>query len=1495
MEATFFVMCQEQMCTLLTNYPIFDVIKFPFVRKKDELCTNLCNSIMHNYRPLNLVLEDGTVFKGKSFGYEKPVAGEIVFNTAMMGYPESLTDPSYSGQLLTITFPLVGNYGVPSDKVEPNGISTFMESEKIQVSGLIVSDFSLDYSHWNAVRDLGDWLKSQQIPAITGVDTRELTKIVREKGTLKGKLVFPDGDDIPFINPDDENQVAKVSCKEVLTYGSGKYKVVLVDCGVKNNIIRCLLHRDVTIYRVPWDYDFTNMEYDGLFISNGPGDPNYCIPTVEHIRTAMQKNPNKPIFGICMGNQLLAKASGATVYKLKYGHRGHNQPVSLVGTTRAFITSQNHGFAVDSKTLGKDWEPLFVNMNDGTNEGVCHKTKPYFSAQFHPEASSGPTDTEFFFDEFVKLMADPKYRPFADEKREAFEGPRRYSKVLLLGSGALKIGEAGEFDYSGSQALKALKQEGIKTVLINPNIATVQTSEGVADKIYFLPVTPEFVEKVIEKERPDGIFLSFGGQTALNCGVALYRRGILEKYNVKVLGTPVQAVIDTEDREIFTERLSEINVKYIKSEAVTDLESAVTAANKLGYPVIVRAAYALGGLGSGFCDNDEQLRSLVEKAFTYSPQVLVEKSLKGWKEIEYEVVRDRYNNCITVCNMENFDPLGIHTGESIVVAPSQTLSNHDYHKLRETAIRIIRHIGIVGECNVQYAYDPNSDDYRVIEVNARLSRSSALASKATGYPLAFVAAKLGLGYGLPELKNSVTKSTSAFFEPALDYVVCKIPRWDLGKFHGVSRLLGSSMKSVGEVMAIGRNFEEAIQKGLRMIGQGMHGFVANKNLHADDLDEALSKPTDKRIFYIAQALHENYSVQRIHELTKIDNWFLLKLQNIVNEEHELAGYDKIEAVPDALLLYVKQLGFSDFQIARLVTKCNDNDLDDVVLKVRDYRKSRNIIPYVKQIDTLAAEYPAQTNYLYVTYDAIADDIEYAHDKRSVVVLGSGAYRIGSSVEFDWCGVNALNTIRKEGYRSVMINYNPETVSTDYDMCDRLYFDELTYERVMDILDKEDAFGVVVSTGGQIPNNLSVKLADAKVRLLGTQAVDIDRAEDRHKFSSMLDKLGIDQPRWSELTTLEDVDNFVDEIGFPVLVRPSYVLSGAAMNVCYDKVQLKNFLKLAASVSQKHPVVVSKFMTRCKEIEIDAVANKGDIVAYAISEHVEFAGVHSGDATTQFPPQKIYVETARRIKHIAKEIAKALHISGPFNIQFLAKENEIKVIECNLRASRSFPFVSKVLKINFIELATQIMLGMDVVKPEKSAFDLDYVGIKASQFSYARLQQADPVHGVDMSSTGEVGCIGDDFSEALLKSLLAVGYKMPKKKKVLISSGETKSKVDLLDASKMLQENGYEIFATDGTYKFLCENNVASTLVGWPDEQDYKLKALEMIENQEFDFVVNIPKNSTQRELENGFAVRRGAIDFNIPLFTNARLASAFIRSCCEMTFDDIKIKSWDEY
>ncbi len=1448
---------------------------------------------MHAYRPLNLVLEDGTVFEGKSFGYEAPVSGEVVFATAMVGYPESLTDPSYAGQLLTVTFPLVGNYGVPNDEKDEFGISKFYESDKIQASAIIISDYSDRYSHWNAVKSLGDWLKAEKIPGICGIDTRELTKIVREKGAMKGKLVFPDENkDIPFVDPNIENLVAKVSCKEVVTYGKGKNKIVMVDCGVKNNIIRCLLKRDVTLTRVPWDYDFNTLDFDGLFISNGPGNPALCGKTVEHIRVAMQKN--KPIFGICMGNQLLSIAAGAQTYKLKYGHRSHNQPVSMAGSTRAYITSQNHGFAVDNNTIPSDWEPLFINMNDGTNEGIRHKSKPFFSAQFHPEACSGPTDTEFLFDTFVDMVAAQSQKPVSIIDEGKFTGPKKYNKVLLLGSGALKIGEAGEFDYSGSQALKALREEGIKTVLINPNIATVQTSEGVADKVYFLPVTPEFVERVIQKERPDGIFLSFGGQTALNCGVALYESGILKKYNIEVLGTPVQAIIDTEDREIFNSKLAEINVNYIKSEAVTDLDHALKAANMLGYPVIVRAAYALGGLGSGFCNNDEELKVLVEKAFSYSPQVLVEKSLKGWKEVEYEVVRDKYDNCITVCNMENFDPLGIHTGESIVVAPSQTLSNKDYHKLRETAIKIIRHIGIVGECNVQYAYDPQSEDYRVIEVNARLSRSSALASKATGYPLAFVAAKLGMGYALPELKNSVTKETSAFFEPALDYIVCKIPRWDLGKFQGVSRLLGSSMKSVGEIMAIGRTFEESIQKGLRMIGQGMHGFVANKDLMSDNLDAALSQPTDKRIFYIAQALHEGYSIQKIHDLTKIDLWFLQKLENIISLEKELGSFNALNSLPDGTLLRAKQLGFSDFQIARLVTKCDNNVIEKEILNVRAHRKSRGIVPVVKQIDTLAAEYPAQTNYLYVTYCGTANDVKYVGDHKSVVVLGSGAYRIGSSVEFDWCGVNALNTIRKEGLRSVMINYNPETVSTDYDMCDRLYFDELSFERVMDILELENPKGVIVSTGGQIPNNLAVKLSDAGVTLLGTQAVDIDRAEDRQKFSSMCDELGIDQPRWSELTSLEDIYGFVDQVGFPVLVRPSYVLSGAAMNVCYDKSQLENFLKLAANVSKKHPVVISEFMERCKEIEIDAVAQNGEIVVYAISEHIEFAGVHSGDATTQFPPQKIYVETVRRIKAIARKIAAALHISGPFNIQFLAKNNEIKVIECNLRSSRSFPFVSKVLKINFIELATKIMLGQKVEKPEKSAFDLDYVGVKASQFSYARLAQADPVHGVDMSSTGEVGCIGDDLSEALLKSLLSVGYKIPKKN-VMISSGETKSKVDLLDACKMLQDNGFDIYATYGTYKFLYENGIQSTPVGWPDEPNAKKNVMEMIHNKEYDLVINIPKNNTQREIENGYAIRRGAIDFNIPLITNARLASAFIRSICELKFEDIKIKSWDEY
>lgn len=1094
-------------------------------------------------------------------------------------------------------------------------------------------------------------------------------------------------------------------------------------------------------------------------------------------------------------------------------------------------------------------------------------------------------------------------------------------KVLVLGSGALKIGEAGEFDYSGSQALKALSEEGVETILINPNIATVQTSEGVADKIYFLPVTPYFVEKVIERENPDGILLAFGGQTALNCGVELYKSGIFEKYSVKVLGTPVQAIMDTEDRDLFVKKLNQIDVKTIKSYAVSTTNEALEAAEKLGYPVIVRAAYALGGLGSGFCNNEKELKELSVKALNYSDQLLIEKSLKGWKEIEYEVVRDRFDNCITVCNMENFDPLGIHTGESIVVAPSQTLTNSEYHKLRELAIKIVRHIGIVGECNVQYALDPESEDYIVIEVNARLSRSSALASKATGYPLAFVAAKLGLGYGLFDLKNSVTKTTSAFFEPALDYIVVKIPRWDLGKFSGVSKEIGSSMKSVGEIMSIGRTFEEAIQKGLRMIGLGMHGFVENKELVIPDIDKALREPTDQRIFVISKAFRKGYTVDQIHDLTKIDRWFLNKLRKIVDTAEQLEQLDseRIDLNADInevigngdsklheynenqnnqlnkfieLLRLSKQQGFSDYQIAKALYKENISENDP--LNIRAYRKKLGIVPFVKQIDTLAAEFPAQTNYLYLTYNGAESDVKYLGDHRSVIVLGSGAYRIGSSVEFDWCSVNALNTVRKEGYRSVMINYNPETVSTDYDVCDRLYFDELSYERVMDIIELENPYGVIVSVGGQIPNNLAVRLDNSGVNILGTSAKSIDNAEDRHKFSSMLDRLEIDQPRWKELTTLDEIHQFVDEVGFPLLVRPSYVLSGAAMNVCSNKTELERFLTLATEVSSKYPVVVSEFIEDSKEIEMDAVAQNGELVAYAISEHIEFAGVHSGDATILFPAQKIYVQTVRRIKQITRKIAKELSISGPFNIQFLAKDNDIKVIECNLRASRSFPFVSKVLKINFIELATKVMLDIMVERPEKSAFDLDYVGIKAPQFSFTRLQKADPVLGVDMASTGEVGAIGSNFDDALLTSMLAVGYRIPEKN-IMISSGGTKSKVALLDACRLLRKNGYNLFATGGTQKFLEENGVESTFVAWPDDENAELKVNDMIADKKFDLIINIPKNLTERELTNGYRIRRGAIDYNIPLITNARLAGAFIKAFCRISQDNIKTKHWGEY
>ncbi|MBQ8461528.1 MAG: carbamoyl-phosphate synthase (glutamine-hydrolyzing) large subunit [Bacteroidales bacterium] len=1457
----------------------------------------------------NLILENGICFQGNAFGSLRNTTGEVVFNTAMTGYPESLTDPSYAGQILVSTFPLIGNYGVPPHKKESDGLEEHFEGSHIYANGLVVADYSAAYSHWDAEESLDAWLKKEGIPAITGIDTRALTKLLREKGVMRGRIVI-EGVPEEAETPDYENHnfVADVSCKEVLRYhpaGEARKKVVLVDCGCKYNIIRCLLSRNLEVIRVPWNYDYSGMDFDGLFLSNGPGNPEQCKEAVDILRRVMadglkaaaEGRPVKPIMGICLGNQLLGIAAGARVYKLKYGHRGHNQPVRLNGTTECFITSQNHGYAIDNDSLPDGWQSLLVNMNDGSNEGLEHKTMPWFSVQFHPEANGGPLDTEVLFDRFAALMDQPQTAGKALISGHIAARPepkpaKKVASVLVLGSGALKIGEAGEFDYSGSQALKALREEGIRTILINPNIATVQTSEGIADKIYFLPVTPDFVERVIKKERPDGIFLSFGGQTALNCGIKLYESGVLERYGVQVLGTPVQTIIDTEDRELFVQKLDQINVKTISSEACDSIEAAKAAAARLGYPVILRSAYALGGLGSGFCDDEAQLVRLAEKSFSFSPQVLVEKSLKGWKEIEYEVVRDAYNNCITVCNMENFDPLGIHTGESIVIAPSQTLSNEEYHFLRELSIRIVRHLGIVGECNVQYAFDPDSEDYRVIEVNARLSRSSALASKATGYPLAFIAAKLGLGKGLFDLKNSVTRTTSAFFEPALDYVVCKIPRWDLGKFHGVDREIGSSMKSVGEVMSIGRTFEEAIQKGLRMIGQGMHGFVSNHPLPLKDLDKALREPTDTRIFAISEAMQQGYSVEKIHSLTKIDRWFLLKLLNIIHLSEEIKNYN-LETLPADLLRSAKVYGFSDFQIARLTAK---DGVKPDLLAVRDKRESLGIVPFVKQIDTLAGEFPAETNYLYMTYQATEHDVKPGSDdsREGVVVLGSGAYRIGSSVEFDWCCVQAVKTIRNHGYRSVVVNYNPETVSTDYDVTDRLYFDELTFERVLDVVAMESPKGVVVSTGGQIPNNLAVKLANRGIKLMGTSAEDIDHAEDRKKFSSLLDGLGVDQPEWAELTSHEDIANFIGRVGFPVLVRPSYVLSGAAMNICSNQEELERFLQLAATVSQEHPVVVSRFIEEAKEIEFDAVADHGQIIAYAIGEHVEFAGVHSGDATIQFPPQKLYVETVRRIKRISRQIAAGLHISGPFNIQYLAKENDVKVIECNLRASRSFPFVSKVLKINLVELATKVMLGEKVTPPSKNLFDLDCVGIKASQFSFNRLQKADPVLGVDMASTGEVGCIGDDVPTAILESMLSVGYRIPKQN-VLLSTGTVKQKAEMLPAARMLHEHGFKLFATGGTSRFLTDNGIPNTLVHWPSEPDKQPQALDLLHRKEIDMVVNIPKDLTPRELTNGYKIRRAAIDLNIPLLTNARLAVAFISAFCKVDVNDIPIKSWEEF
>lgn len=1437
-----------------------------------------------------LILSDGSRYQGQLVGAESNVSGEVAFHSAMTGYPELLSDPAVAGQIVVATYPLLGNYGMPSEEKETDSqLMKYFESEKLHPRAFVMQDYSEVYSHWNAAETLDEAMKRHGVVGLTGIDTREIALKLRENGALIGKVVV-DGseEDFDFIDISKKAIAEEVSTKEVRHFGAfGKKKLLIVDCGVRHSDIKQLLQREVDVTLVPMSYDFTNLDFDGLLLSSGPGNPELYPELVGRVKKVISEG-KKAVVGIGLGHQILAQAIGAKVGKMHLGHRSANQPVQICGTNKSFITTQNHGYVVDDSNLPEGWTPYFTNLNDGSNEGLIHDSGRYFSVQFYIGGSA--SDTNFIYDQIVQLL-EPDGKITLPTKEDLLP-IKKYKKVLVLGSGALKIGEAGEFDYSGSQALKALREEGVSTVLVNPNIATVQTSEGVADEIYFLPVTPYFLERVIEKERPDGILLAFGGQTALNCGVSLYKSGVLQKFGVEVLGTPVQAIMETEDRELFVEKLDQIQVKTIQSEAVEDIESARRAASELGYPVIVRAAYALGGLGSGFCDNEKELDALCKKAFSFSPQVLIEKSLKGWKEIEYEVVRDRYDNCITVCNMENFDPLGIHTGESIVIAPVQTLNASEFEKLRELAIRIVRHVGIVGECNVQFAVDPFSEDYRVIEVNARLSRSSALASKATGYPLAFIAAKLGLGYGLPQLKNSVTGTTSAYFEPALDYVVCKIPRWDLSKFHGVSREIGSSMKSVGEIMSIGRTIEETIQKGLRMIGQGMHGFVQNKELVIPDVSMALSQPTDNRIFVISKAFRQGYSVDEIYDLTKIDRFFLTKLRNIMDTAEEIEKLDELEDLSRELLFKAKKQGFSDFQIARAIFGTECKDIEEAQKSVRTRRKELGILPVVRLIDTMAGEYPAKTNYLYLTYDGDTHDVSFIHDGKSVVVLGSGAYRIGSSVEFDWCGVSALNTIRQEGFRSIMINYNPETVSTDYDISDRLYFDELTFERVQDILELEEPKGSILSTGGQIPNNLAVRLDDAGFTILGTQATDIDNAEDRNKFSAMLDRLGVDQPAWKELTTLDEVTEFVQEVGFPVLVRPSYVLSGAAMNVCSNEEELERFLKLAANVSKKHPVVVSSFIENAKEIEFDAVADGGKLVAYAISEHIEYAGVHSGDATIQFPAQRLYVETIRRIKRIARKIAESLHISGPFNIQFLAKGNEIKVIECNLRASRSFPFVSKVLRLNLIDLATKIMLKVPYEMPVKSVFDLDIVGVKASQFSFSRLQKADPVLGVDMTSTGEVGCIASTSNEAVLQAMLSVGHRVPQKA-VLMSTGGLKQKVAMLDASKLLSERGYKIYATEGTHKFLLENGIENELCHWPSD-DETPQALELLHQKKVDLVININKNLTPGELTNGYKLRRAAVDLNIPVITNSRLASAYITAFCEISPEEIQILSWRE-
>lgn len=1434
--------------------------------------------------PAVLEFADGTRYEGYSFGAKKSMAGEVVFTTGMVGYPEALTDPSYKGQILNMTFPMIGNYGVPCTKtLDEYGLNKYIESDRIHASGMIVQDYSNHYSHWNAKSSLSEWLEREGIPGIHGLDTRAITKKIRAQGAMSGRIIVEGSETPSFIDPNAENLAALVSTKEVRTFGKGNpLKILAVDCGIKYNIIRELVKRGAEVKLVPWNHDISSEVgwYDGLFLSNGPGDPAVMEETTKQLAKAMAVTGDnvKPIFGICLGNQLLGRAAGATTYKLPFGNRGQNQPVNNLKTGQSYITSQNHGYALEGKTLPNDWEELFVNGNDGTNEGIIHKTKPYFTAQFHPEHCNGPTDTEFLFDIFLDAVRRKEKGPISSLVQAPQVARPQVKKVLVLGSGGLSIGQAGEFDYSGSQAIKALKEEGIETILINPNIASVQTnidrsSEAQASNVYYLPVNPDFVEQVIKRERPDGILISMGGQTALNCGVELHSRGVLQKYGVEVLGTQIDVINATEDRDMFNLKLKEIDEKIAKSFAVNSVEDSVKAAYEIGFPVMIRSAFALGGLGSGICEDEAELRSMAKKAFAGSPQILVERSMKGWKEVEYEVVRDNMNNCLTVCNMENFDPLGIHTGESIVIAPSQTLSNKEYHMLRETALKVVRHLGIVGECNIQYALNPESEEYCIIEVNARLSRSSALASKATGYPLAFVAAKLALGISLPELKNSVTKSTTACFEPSLDYCVAKVPRWDLAKFENVSTEIGSSMKSVGEVMSIARTFEEAIQKALRMVEPAIEGFEPKyQQLNKEELIKALGRPTDRRIYQIATALREGIlTIDEVHNITKIDTWFLSRLQGIADCDVNLSGRS-LESITTKEMQEAKQLGFSDRQLGRMF-KTNDDS-------VRAHRKALGVEPAVKQIDTLAAEYPAQTNYLYMTYNGKEHDVPAQNPNDGVMVLGSGAYRIGSSVEFDWCAVSCIRTLRKLGHRAVMLNYNPETVSTDYDECDQLYFEELSKERVQDVYEREGVQGVVVSVGGQIPNNLALPLHKAGVKVLGTHPLMIDSAEDRYKFSQLMDEAGIRQPEWKELTSIQAAHDFAKRVGYPCLVRPSYVLSGAAMNVAYNDADLEKVLGEAVDVSPEHPVVITKFVEGAFELELDAVAKDGIVITAAISEHVENAGVHSGDATLILPPvdaSSFYID---QIRQCATKLAKALNISGPFNAQFLAKGADVSIIECNLRASRSFPFVSKTVGADFINAATKVMVGHSTENdnlpplygPKRPE---GFVGIKSPMFSYTRLGGADPLIGVEMASTGEVACFGKNKHEAFLKALISSNFKLPNKN--ILLSMQDKFSEEFVHAAHKMTELGYNLYTTEKTHKFLEKYNIPSTKLDFPLDESSEENVLNYIKNGKIDLVVNLP-NSESTQLENNYMIRRTAVDFSIPLLTNISLVKLFVES-----------------